>query len=237
MRILRGSTPAAPPAPGPLWSSHQYQNQTVAVWREIARHIRNQQTVIGYDLLNEPEVSDKQALLALYGRLIKAIRQVDPDHVLFLEGTNSSTDFSFFTKASCANMAYSCHIYWWSGDSTSKFNSLQSLGQQQARPFWIGEFGEPLSYSWIHRKVQQIQERDAFCGWSLWTWKKVRGGPAGLVTEPVSDNWRDVMSRVRTPWLPSLSPEVIAAGLKEFPELMKRSHDPDERMLKALNLK
>lgn len=39
----------------------------------------------GYNLLNEPTDSEHERLLALYDRLEKAVRAIDPIHILFLE--------------------------------------------------------------------------------------------------------------------------------------------------------
>ncbi len=37
-----------------LYDSPEAQQQTIAIWKRIAAHYRDSQTVLGYDLLNEP---------------------------------------------------------------------------------------------------------------------------------------------------------------------------------------
>jgi hypothetical protein len=49
------------------------------------QHYKDNTWVAGYNLLNEPTDSEHVRLLALYERLEKAVRAIDPNHILFLE--------------------------------------------------------------------------------------------------------------------------------------------------------
>ena len=86
-----------------LYSSPEAQAETVAVWRRIAQHYRNEPTVLGYDLLNEPLPQweklqqFKRELVPVYGKIAEGIRAVDRNHVLILGGANWDTNFSVFT--------------------------------------------------------------------------------------------------------------------------------------------
>jgi endoglucanase len=71
--------------------------------------------VAGYNLLNEPtdESPGATRLLDFYTRLAKAVRAVDPDHILCFDGNTFGADFSGFEAAgfTCENSIFSCHDY------------------------------------------------------------------------------------------------------------------------------
>ena len=66
--------------------------------------------VAGYNPLNEPADPKHVGLQAFYSRVEKAIREVDPDHILFLDGNTYSMDFTAF-KAVLPNCVYAMHDY------------------------------------------------------------------------------------------------------------------------------
>src|SRR5579871_4989773 len=130
-------------AHGPLWKSPTDQAQTVALWRTLAARYANRTIVAGYDLLNEP-IPDRDAeLVDLYRRIIAGIREVDPHHLVFVEGTRFASNFSAFRAPLDPNQAYSFHLYTWFGnDPVKAVSSYQAIAQAQNVPFWNGEYGE-----------------------------------------------------------------------------------------------
>jgi endoglucanase len=66
-----------------LYESREDQALTISIWKRIAEHYRDNTTVLGYDLLNEPIPHFPQLqhynsdLEPLYKRITTAIRQVD----------------------------------------------------------------------------------------------------------------------------------------------------------------
>lgn len=60
--------------------------------------------------MNEPADPDHTALQAWYKRVEKAIREVDPDHILFLDGNTYAMDFTGF-KEVLPNCVYAIHDY------------------------------------------------------------------------------------------------------------------------------
>ena len=103
--------------------------------------------MFGYDLLNEPETKDTQKLLALYKRVIAAIRKHDKEHLIIIEGTGYSRDFNLFTSRLDNNMLYSPHIYnWWGGASVDQhwIDQLGKLSKQHDIPIW-----ENLAKIWL----------------------------------------------------------------------------------------
>jgi hypothetical protein len=232
-----GVDASLPPRAGPLWSSQKYQDETVALWRKLAHHFKGNPAVAGYDLLNEPAPPKGKALIDLYKRLIRAVRDVDPDHLIVLEGSNSSTEFSIFEQPPCENMVYSPHIYWWSGGSSGNWKEYESISSAQKRPFLVGEFGESFVYSWIDRSVKKFNKSPAICGWTFWTWKKAHGSTLGLVSLDVPGDWASAMRWMKYGWPPPRpSSATVENGMRDFVNVANEHHAPDSRMLHALHL-
>src|SRR2546421_12852265 len=77
----------------------------------IPRHYRGNPFVAGYNPLNEPADPDPHNLVAFYSRVEKAIRAVDPEHILFIDGNTYAMDFSQFPDTPLPNAVYACHDY------------------------------------------------------------------------------------------------------------------------------
>jgi hypothetical protein len=90
----------------------------VWLWTEIAKHYKDERWIAGYNPLNEPADPTKSPnagrLIGYYDSVIKAIRSVDPNHVLFLDGNTYATDFSGFPDNAgerWPNTAFAIHDY------------------------------------------------------------------------------------------------------------------------------
>ena len=79
-----------------LWTraQHIYQPWTINLWQTIAERYANEPAVAGYDLLDEPLLSESNSasggstVRAFYVTLTNAIRSVDTNHILFACGTD-----------------------------------------------------------------------------------------------------------------------------------------------------
>lgn len=60
--------------------------------------------------MNEPADPEQDQLQLFYARIEKAIREVDPDHILFLDGNTYAMDFTAF-KEVLPNCVYAIHDY------------------------------------------------------------------------------------------------------------------------------
>ena len=83
-------------------------------WQRIANHYKDDPTVLGYDLLNEPLLwsgyLDMENLIEPeYRRLTEAIRKVDNNHIIILQPPLGR--FSAFGKPFDNNTVYSFHSY------------------------------------------------------------------------------------------------------------------------------
>lgn len=164
-----------------LWTEPDvYQPMTIAIWTEIATRYATDERIGGYDLINEPVLPDgysNQVLRDFYVDLTNAIRQVDTNHLLFIEGNWYATDFNLLTPPWDDNMAYSFHKYWNSTDLGS-IQYLLSIRSQHNVPLWLGETGEN-SNPWFYETVQLMEDQNI--GWCWWAHKKLE-----TITSPLS---------------------------------------------------
>ncbi len=142
-----------------FWIYKEFQDRTIHLWEAIAEHYKNQQWVAGYDLINEPADPSGEKLFPYYKRLRDAIRKIDPNHILFLEGDRYATDFSKFTEV-WDNAVYTNHDYAmpgfifggdYPGYTHGKYYDKDTLEKDFLEksefmfshhvPLWVGEFG------------------------------------------------------------------------------------------------
>jgi endoglycosylceramidase len=124
-------------------------------WTEIARYFKNNDNIVGYDILNEPWGSEKDQIMPLYEDAARVIRSEDADAILFVEPYVLSAlgmVESKLPKPSFKNFAYAPHDYdgvaltlrvWitWGLFVDNVFNSITSVAQRLEAPVYIGEFG------------------------------------------------------------------------------------------------
>jgi len=164
-----------------LWESEENKARTIDLWREIASRYVNEETIAGYDLLNEPAWdlgSMNFDLRALYMDITDAIRTVDTNHIVYIEGNWFATTFTGLTPTWDDNMVYSFHKYW-SDVTTSSIQSYLTIRNNYNVPLWMSESGEN-SNSWFRDFVKLLDENNI--GWSWWTIKKLDAiSPLALV--------------------------------------------------------
>lgn len=155
-----------------LWQDTTNKQQTIALWKKLAERYVNETWIGGYDLLNETVWdlgTSNQALRDLYIAITNAIRSVDTNHLIFIEGNNWANDFTGLSPAWDNNMAYSFHKYW-NENTTSAIQSFLDLRNKTNCPLWLGESGEN-SNQWFTDCIALMKANDI--GWSWWTLKKI----------------------------------------------------------------
>ena len=103
-----------------LFKSKSSQDLMSEIWIAIATRYKDESIVLGYDLINEPIASYfsneldelNPELFKLYSRLVKEIREVDPHHIIFLNGSVWSGNFDVFEGIIDDNIVYEFHKYW-----------------------------------------------------------------------------------------------------------------------------
>jgi len=153
----------------------RYRRQTVALWRELATRFRNEPTILGYDLLNEPvsPYSDvgylNPRLEPLYRDIVAAIRSVDPNHVVLLAGAQWSTSFAVFGRPFDDNAVYTYHKFW-AHPSRDALQSYLDFSNRWKVPLLIGETGE-FTNDW-NTAFRELHERFGI-GWCFWSYKNL----------------------------------------------------------------
>jgi len=192
------------------------QDRFVTIWTEIARRFKDVVSVAGYDLVNEPLPEPQTSqyvpqLWPLYKRVATAIRAVDPNHMLIVEGANWANDWSSLDAPFDDNMAYSFHKYW---DATD-VSSIQTFLDHRTmwnRPIWCGESGENDN-SWYQAAFPMLESNNV--GWAFWPWKKFNTG-----NDPYSvnlpTNYGAIQSWVSDATQPQPSPTDAQSTLNEL---------------------
>jgi len=81
-----------------FWQHKHFQDRVVHLWEAIATRYKDHPWVAGYNPINEPADPSEAQVEPFYRRLYQAIRAIDPNHILFLEGNRYSLDFHMFKE-------------------------------------------------------------------------------------------------------------------------------------------
>jgi endoglucanase len=188
-----------------FWTETANQDRTVELWRVLAQRYKDNTTVIGYDLLNEPVMPNGTTNLDLrnfYMRLCTSVRNVDPNHILFIEGSQWATNFQNLTPPVLfgAQVVYAFHKYW-NSTALPSIQYITEIRRLYNVPIWLGEFGEN-SNQWLHETIALMESNEI--GWNVWTHKKVATLTSPLsATQPANfqrlvDYWNGQASRPST---------------------------------------
>jgi endoglucanase len=179
-----------------FWVHKDFQDRVVTLWEAIAEHYKDQPWVAGYDLINEPADPTREKVFPYYKRLYEAVRKVDPNHIMFIEGNSYSTEFDIFTEI-WDDAVYTNHDYADPGfidggdypgysrgryvDKDTLENTFHKRSEFMLRhnvPIWVGEFG-PV-YTGIPEKdemrYQVVKDQLAYydkykVSWCIWLYK------------------------------------------------------------------
>ncbi|HBA85152.1 MAG TPA: glycoside hydrolase family 5 [Verrucomicrobia bacterium] len=167
-----------------LWQDNQeYFNQTgrtaasnkqrmADIWQTIANRYKDEQAVLGYELINEPHLPDGVTSNDLRNLLIQvtsAIRAVDTHHILFVEGDMFAEMIDGLLPPWDSNMAIAFHKYW----RPAIYDQIQpyvDARNQYDIPLWMSESGEN-SNPWFYELKTLLEANNI--GWSWWGYKKV----------------------------------------------------------------
>ncbi len=192
-----------------FWGHPHFQDRFVSLWEELARRYQGNAAIAGYNVMNEPVTnavdgrvgyrapSDWNAINSIYRRVVHAIRAVDPDHIIFLEGDWFSSRFSGLDAPFADNLVYSSHNYtppamsserWTHEQHAAAFDQHEGTRYARAHnvPLWVGEFGAVLEGT-EEEKAARVKAFDEQIGtfeefgahWTSWTYKSI--GPMSWV--------------------------------------------------------
>lgn len=171
----------------------------------------------GYNPINEPADPTEAQIDVYYRRIVKAIRAIDPRHIIFLEGNCYSRDFHMFGDP-LPNVVYTNHSYPAPGQITGGPYPGESQGVYYDKsvveerwlkhsqymldhqlPIWVGEFGpvylgqleaDAYRYQLLRDQLEIFAKHEAH--WAIWTYKDI--GLQGLVYADPDSPW---MQRIR----------------------------------------
>jgi len=200
-----------------LWTDETYVDRVTNLWAQIARHYKDEPTIAGFNILNEPVSPTPEALNRVHRKIVHGIRNVDSDHPIFLEGNLFSTSFDELEPPFEGNLVYSCHNYTAPGLSKGpypgKINGIsydinklnEDFKQRRAYmsrhnvPSWVGEFG---SIYWNNRydgcRLRSVDDLitvfDSYHDhWTIWTYKDI--GMMGTVYTNPDSAWMKRIQR------------------------------------------
>jgi endoglucanase len=170
-----------------FWNEENIQ-RSIKIWQAIATHFKDNPGVAAYDLINEPTGAPSRDLLwDVYNRIYQAIRSIDTDHIITLEGwwdgqwgldvlpdpNKYPTEVSSWT-----NVVYQMHAYEWDWDNLEKQREKTDsiIRDIDAHASWnvpclVGEFncmGQAWDYTINLYEAHHVN-------WTMWTYKATHG--------------------------------------------------------------
>ena len=187
-----------------LMVSEKSQQLFVDIWKKIAGHYKNETIILGYDLLNEPIATyftgeDREMLNAqlepVYMKAIKAIREVDTNHIVLLGGAQWNSNFNVFKDSKFDDkLMYTCHRYW-CDTMQANIQDFVDFRDSVNLPIYMGETGENTN-EWITAWTRLMIKNNI--GYTYWPYKKM-GSDRGMVTIPTPANWQQVIDFTESP--------------------------------------
>jgi len=179
------------PSKPSLWESSENRSKMVALWRRLAERYVDEPAVAAYDLLNEPnwDLPGGTLLRTLYEQVTTAIREVDQNHIIIIEGNWFANDFTGLTPPWDDNMAYGPHKYWSINDQAS-IQWILDIRNNHNVPLYLGESGEN-SNVWFRDAIKLLEDNDI--GWAWWPMKKIEA-IAGPLSVEKSDGYQQLLT-------------------------------------------
>jgi endoglucanase len=204
-----------------LFESAQARNQTVGIWHYLASRYARHPAIWGYDLLNEP-LPEQHArynpmLEPLYREITAAIRQVDNQHWIILEGAHWATDFTVFGPPFDEKVVYQFHKYWNENNEASLEPFLRFRDRYNV-PLWCGETGEN-TIDWYQACSTLLKTHDI--GWNFWPWKK-RGKNPSPYNIVMPEDWSAILHYAHEKIRPALP--VARNAFQQLSEAIKTTH-------------
>ncbi|MBR3864145.1 MAG: cellulase family glycosylhydrolase [Clostridia bacterium] len=171
-----------------FWDNENYIEFMCNLWRKIAEHYVYEEadlapTILAYDLVNEPtsrkEIGTGPKQWKVMDRMYKAIREVDSEHVISIEGVWFFLSLPKPEKYDWQNVLYQYHFYNWTSSLTPNWLFYDFMYAQLSLtdynvPKFVGEFnffGDKDAW------LEYLGEYDKTgLGWTIWSYKTVSVG-------------------------------------------------------------
>jgi hypothetical protein len=199
-----------------FWYYKQFLDRATALWKEIARRYSSDPTIAGYNLLCEPVTGDVAVLNKFYMNTIRAIRQVDPHHIIALDPNLWARDIDSLHDELFADpqVITALHHYYTDSEAFASLKSYPGVSKgvtcdraalagtlkgkydlkRIRRPVLAAEFGvsrdSPQDFAVqlaITKDLVSIFEEKAW-GWAMWCYKDLKD--MGFVNPRLDTPWR-----------------------------------------------
>ena len=171
-----------------FWDNADYIEFMCNLWQRIALHYRDEKpqlapTILAYDLVNEPtnrnEVGTGPKQWKVMNEMYKAIREVDEEHVISIEGVWFFLSLPSPDKYQWENVLYQYHIYNWDWLGVPNWLYYDFMYAQLSVsdfdvPKFVGEFsffGDDAAW----QEYLDLYDRTGL-GWTIWSYKIVSVG-------------------------------------------------------------
>jgi endoglucanase len=182
-----------------FWNNEENLRRSTEIWQAVATQFKDNPAVAAYDLINEPlGAPDREALWKVYDRFYKAVRSIDPDHIITLEGCwSGEVDGNYIgwgldvlpdpKKFGWTNVVYQMHAYEYDAPydlEKQRRKSESIIHDIDAHQGWnvpclIGEFNCMAPAPGWDYTIHLYE--DNHVNWTMWTYKATHG--------PDTDSW------------------------------------------------
>ncbi|ADY53618.1 glycoside hydrolase family 5 [Pseudopedobacter saltans DSM 12145] len=189
------------PSKPSLWESEANQQKTVALWKKLADRYKDEKWIGGYDLLNETNwgfegpkdtrgtAENKNApLRKLLIEITEAIRSVDKNHIIIIEGNGFGNNYRGIFPLWDSNIVVSFHKYG-NFNNEGAIQSFLDIQKNYNVPVWLGESGEN-SNTWFTEAITLVEKHDI--GWAWWQHKKI--GINNPLEIKLTKNYQDLVN-------------------------------------------
>lgn len=197
-----------PPVDAAYWTSAELQNSIITIWSDLAARYKGNLAMGGFDLINEPAPPGKEKEAHLRyaefaGRLIEAVRKIDPQRMIVYEPAPRGNTFYAFKELKkplpYGNVLYSPHFYtpvsvthqgvgdtsyghsyptwrWDKARLSSELEQVRMFSRKYKLPIYVGEFGSVRNApdGATYQWIKDVVELFEAEGWS-WTFHSFRG--------------------------------------------------------------
>ena len=186
-----------------LWDEPVFQERTAWLWARIAERYRDRDTVIAYDLINEPwgdfQTDVRPKLLEIMDLIYQSIREQDPDTLIFMAGTLRGMRFyGDPDDRGWKNVGYTEHAYpglFGTGPASlethARFIAVDLADKQRfvesvEAPFLMGEFNVVFDSAGGEQMMRRYYDEYAANGWLATMWSlRIVNRDGGIA----ADNW------------------------------------------------
>lgn len=185
-----------------LMEREESQQQFADIWQKIADRYKNEPTILGYELINEPvatyfgEQQDtlNAKLVEVYKKGVEAVRKADGNHIILIGAPQWNSNFTPLEGVDFGpQVMYTCHRY--GGDPTpAAIQSYIDFRDKSGLPMYMGEIGHNTD-EWQAEFVKTMKDNNI--GYTFWPYKKRDSSCMMGIQMP--EEWEEVVKFAEAP--------------------------------------